>query len=365
MNDIMPPTTATMQAAQYMTAKDGLERNLYLSNIPIPSVPLSVTSDSARCILVQVTHVSLNPADHTLPEDPLLGRLTIWYRPATPCFDFAGRIIELPKHMTTSARANIKDLKIGDAVLGRFGYPYTLGALAEYTLAQPNGLAKLPGNVPAAHGAALGTAAITAYQALVPYIKKGDRVFVNGGSGGVGTFVIQMAKVLGASHVTASCSGTNVSMVTNLGADEVINYRDVNLTEHLKTMAMSSGDRPLFDHMVDCVAEVSTLYENSHYYLNPAGIFIQVAGTMDSLAGVWSMASRIFRPSWLGGGQRRWKVLLAYQDSVALHKIAQWAAEGRLKPVIDSEYELADAALAFSKLKTGRARGKILISVSK
>jgi len=246
--------------------------------------------------------------------------------------------------------------------MGRHGWLYQNGALAEYTLAEPNGLVRLPEGVTPAQAAALGTVGLTAYQSLEPYIKPNDRVFINGGSGGVGTCTIQIAKLLGASHVTVSCSAANAQLCRDLGADDVVDYRNLNLIDELKKR--TSSEEAFFDHIVDNTSVVSQLYEASTHYLKEGGVFVQVAATADSLAGFWSMITRYVRSSWLGGMKRPWNVMLAKNDPKALRRLAEWVQGGKLKVVIDTEYSFSQVEQAFLRLKTGRARGKIVVHVT-
>ena len=229
--------------------------------------------------------------------------------------------------------------------------------MAEYVLGQPNSLAKLPDTLSFAQGAAIGTAALSALQPLeIAKIKPGDNVFINGGSGGVGGFTLQIAKLLGAAHVTVTCGPANVDRMKALGADEVINYRDTNLVDTLKTRAKDTGR--FYDIIIENVGAIDSLYENCHHFVKSGGCFIQVAGTNALFT-----AKRIITPSFLGGGKRKYSPYLAWNDKSQLQRIADWAAEDKLKVEIDSEFAFEDVKKAYKKLRDGRAQGKIVVRV--
>jgi NADPH:quinone reductase-like Zn-dependent oxidoreductase len=340
-----------MRAWQYTSAKKPFETSINLIDTPLPSVPK--TSGTKPCILVQVHAAGLNPADYKLPVTPILSSLII-KTPAIPGLDFSGTVVEIPVGCKT-------DLKPGDAVFGRLDWPYQNGTLAEYTLTLLNGTVKLPSETSFVQGAAMSTAAVTAYQSLEPYIKPGDAVFIDGGSGGVGSFTIQIAKLLGASHVTVTCSPANEERVRSLGADEVINYREGNVLQQLKTIAKDKGR--LYDHVVENVPSVNRLYEEAHHYLKPGGNFVQVAAMDESIRGVFIMAKRALLPKWLGGGKRRWIFLTAKNDLPTFQKLANWVEKGQLNIDIDSEFEFEETRKAIEKLRSGRAKGKIVVKV--
>jgi NADPH:quinone reductase-like Zn-dependent oxidoreductase len=189
-----------MQAWEYSTIQDTLEKSLVLnSSAPIPSK----SSLSKNQVLVEVITTSINPVDYKLPESGLTGKLMI-KRPASPGRDFSGRVVAV--HPSNST------LK-GQLVFGAFGSPTTqFGTLRQFIVVPSSDCAVLPQGVDADHAAAMGTAAMTAFQSLLPdLVKPGSKVFINGGSGGVGTFGIQFAKLsvhmsrLHARPITSNC----------------------------------------------------------------------------------------------------------------------------------------------------------------
>jgi NADPH:quinone reductase-like Zn-dependent oxidoreductase len=337
-----------MRAWQYSTRNKPFESNLSLNTIPILKVPASGLSPKTQCVLVKVHAASLNPADYKVPTTPILG-YWITSRPATPGLDFSGVVVALPKDPNSK-------LKVGDRVIGRLGSIYQHGTLAEYVLGQPEGLVKLPDSVSFEQGAAIGTGALSALQPLEAHLKPGDSVFINGGSGGVGSFTTQIAKLLGAGHVTATCGPANVERVKGLGADEVINYRETDVITALATSAKDSGR--IYDLIIENVGDTDKLYEQSHHFLKPTGHFVQVAGT-----NLGFIIKRAVLPGFLGGGRRPYSFYLASNNEKQLQRIADWMEEGKLKAEIDEVFKFEDAKEAYAKLRGGRAKGKIVVKV--
>lgn len=336
---------ATMKAWQYSTGRGSLEKNLALEEIPRPAQP------NSKQLLVRVASAGLNPADYKLAELGLLSRAIVGL-PATPCMDFSGRVAAVGDGVKEHA-----SFRVGDAVFGRADPMRQSGALAEFVLledAEP--CAALPPGVDADHGAGVATAALTAYQVIAPNVVAGDRVFVNGGAGGTGTFSIQIAKILGC-HVTVTCSGPKEALCRRLGADEVIDYTTTDVAEQLKAAGK------VFKLAVDCVGSPAGLYKAADDYLMPAGKFVQVAGSA-SVADVMTTTSRMLVPGFLGGGHRKFELYLTKPSHSDLAQLAKWMGEGKLETVIDEVFGFEDAPKAFEKLKKGRAAGKIIVRVS-
>ena len=178
-----------MRVWKYESTDGGLEEHLKLHS----SEPLPKASPTQH--LIKVAAVALNPVDYKAPEAPLIGRLAV-KKPATPCFDVAGYII---------TPADGSPLEPGQLVFGAANSnPLGGGALAEYVAAPANAICRVPSGISPLVAAGVPVAATTAFASLIPYISKGSRVFINGGSGGVGTYAIQIAKAAEA-HVTVSC----------------------------------------------------------------------------------------------------------------------------------------------------------------
>jgi NADPH:quinone reductase-like Zn-dependent oxidoreductase len=182
----------TMRAWQWSTCSTTLESALTLNfSAPLPSRPLS----PGEC-LIRVHAASLNPVDYKLPELPIVGRMAI-SKPATPGLDFSGVVAN---------NGPDSSLKVGQRVFGKLEPKQQYGTLGEYIIGSKVGTVPLPDGISFDEGATMGVCGLVMYQCLVKNVKKGDRVLINGGSGGTGTFAVQIAKALGCEVVT-TCSG--------------------------------------------------------------------------------------------------------------------------------------------------------------
>jgi NADPH:quinone reductase-like Zn-dependent oxidoreductase len=176
---------STMRAWQWSTCSTTLESSLTLNpTAPIPSRPLAAGES-----LIKVHCASLNPVDYKLAELPIVGRLAI-PKPATPGLDFSGTIVS-----TTSA-----SLHAGQRVFGKLEPKQQFGSLGEYVIGSTEGTVPIPDEVSFEDAATLGVCGLVTFQCLKD-VKKGMRIFVNGGSGGTGTFAVQGAEVV------TCCSG--------------------------------------------------------------------------------------------------------------------------------------------------------------
>jgi NADPH:quinone reductase-like Zn-dependent oxidoreductase len=334
----------SMKAWQYTNTTDGLEKNLRLNDTATPPSKHTLSKDQ---ILVEVISASINPADHKIPELGMVSKLII-STPASPGMDFCGRVIAT--HTTNDV------MKEGQKVFGKLDGPTQFGTCGQYVVANTEGCVALPEGVDEDQAAAIGTAGLTAYQSIKPFITTGSKVFINGGSGGTGTFGIQIAKLLGA-EVTTTCSTANIELCKELGADVVIDYKKEDLLQVLQ----SKGQ--IFDLVVDNVGTPAELYKECHSFLKPGCNFVQV-GAAASIASATSLFGRMLQPSWLGGGQRPFRFLQAKNKQDDFVQIGKWVAEGKVKAVIDQVFEWDDAPKAFEKLKTQRAKGKIVVHVT-
>lgn len=327
-----------MKAWLYTSTTGGLEKNLTLN----PSARTPVPAPSQ--LLIQVLSASINPADYKVPEMPIVPRVLV-STPASPGMDFAGRIV--------STGAEVSEFEAGQLVYGTTGIPTQFGSLGEYMVVGKDNVAALPEDVEPDQASTVGVAAQTAYQSLVPYVSKGDRVFVNGGSGGCGIFAIQFAKVVGC-HVTTTCSSRNVQFCKDLGADEVIDYTAEDVVGVLK------GQGQVYDHVIDHIGLPENLYNESDSFLRPGKAFVQVGAASISI-----FANRLVWPSFLGGGKRKYVIFMMKHKQEDIAQIGEWMRQGKVRAVIDSTYEFEDAVKAFEKLRTQRSKGKIIIHVTK
>ena len=286
-------------------------------------------------VLIQVQAASVNPADlHNMLGTPFLVRLMSGLRrPATPRLgiDFAGRV--------EAVGAQVTQFKPGDEVFGG-----RTGAWAEYVVKLEASLVLKPANLTFAQAAAIPVAGCTALQGLRDHgrLQAGQRVLINGAAGGVGTFAVQIAKAMGA-QVTAVCSTRNVELVRSLGADEVIDYTQVDFTQ--------TGQR--YDLLLDNVGNHALAA--SRRILSPAGIMVMVAGPVSRML-LFLAAGRL--------GNKRLVAFIADINKVDLEVLKAMAEAGQLTPAIDRSYPLAEVPAAMRYLETGHARSKIIINVA-
>ncbi|CAI6336885.1 unnamed protein product [Periconia digitata] len=325
---------------QYMTTSGGLENNLKMQTIPM----LQPTKDQH---LVRILAAGLNPADYRLSEFQLLHRFA-FPKPASPGNDFAGYIVK---------PALDSGLKEGQLVFGAAGTNFMYGgSMSEYGVAHVNNIVPIPAGLAIEEAAGITIAGLTALQSIIPYSSPGSRVLINGGSGGVGSFGIQIAKAQGR-HVTATCSTANVQRCKMLGADEVIDYRTQNV---LKTLE-DSPQR--YDLVVDYVGENYDLFWKADRYTNEDAKYVTVAVSHHPSC-IRFVAAAQFMPRFLSGAKRQHITVFGQPKREDLAQLADWMVEGKIKAAIDSKYAFEDLKTAYQRLKTGRATGKIVLQVA-
>ncbi|KAK1985027.1 zinc-binding dehydrogenase [Colletotrichum cereale] len=348
-----PPT----EMRRWQIASPGaFMKDLALATVPAPAASALKPTQ----VLVRVVAAGINPADYKFPDLGLVARAMIPF-PKGPGMDFSGRAV--------AVGSAIDDVKPGDAVLGRIDPMSAQGTLSEYVVADRDGVAALPGppgtgsdaddaDTHLERAAAVGTAALTAYQTIAPYVKAGDEVFINGGSGGTGTFGIQIAKALGC-RVTVSCSTPKADLCRSLGADDVIDYRAADVVAALRARGR------VFRLAVDNVGNAPpNLYKAADDFLLPDGHFKFVGGAV-SLAQARSLVPSLLLPAFLGGARHKFEAFMTKNSHDDLAQIAAWMAEGKVRVVVDSTFDFEDAGKAYEKLKEGSAAGKIIVRVAK
>jgi NADPH:quinone reductase-like Zn-dependent oxidoreductase len=228
----------------------------------------------------------------------------------------------------------------GDEVYGE-----CRGSCAEYALAKEGGLAPKPANLSFEHAAAVPTSACTALQGLRDHgkVQPGHKVLINGASGGVGPFAVQIAKALGA-EVTGVCSTRNVEMVRSIGADHVIDYTQVDFTR----------GEPRYDVIMDNVASHSL--SATRRVLTPDGVLVPSSGH----AGMgWIIAAALTAVF----VRQQGSPFVASTNSADLTVLAELIDSGKVASVLDKVYPLEETAEAFRYLDGGHARGKVVIAV--
>jgi NADPH:quinone reductase-like Zn-dependent oxidoreductase len=308
--------------------------------LSLQEVPAPVPMDDE--VLVAVRASSLNAADwHVLRADPFLVRLMFGpFRPKHPILgaDVAGTVEAVGSRVTR--------FKPGDAVFGDLAL-YRWGGFGEFTCATEDLLAPMPAGLSFEEAAAIPLAAVTALQALrdVGRLKAGMTVAVNGASGGVGTFAVQIAKALGA-EVTAVCSARNLELARSLGADHVIDYGEEDFTRsgrRYDLILAANGYHPLADYG-------RALSDHGSYVMS-GGAGKQMAAAV--LAGPWR--------SMVGG--KRFGRVDAKGNARDLEVVKGMVEAGRVRPVIDRRYRLEQLPEALRYLEEGHARGKVVIAV--
>jgi NADPH:quinone reductase-like Zn-dependent oxidoreductase len=289
-------------------------------------------------VLVKVHAASANPADwHLMRAEPFLARLANGLlKPKNKKLgaDVAGQV--------EAVGSNVTQLQVGDDVFGEMSLN-ELGGFAEYVCAPEVLMALKPARMTFEQAAAVPLAAFTALQGLRDkgQIQPGQRVLINGASGGVGTFAVQIAKSFG-TEVTGVCSTRNLDMVRSIGADHVIDYTQADFTQ--------TGQR--YDLIFDAVGNRSVSdYKRA---LSHNGIC--------SVAGFTSL-SRLFQIMLLGG-KKVGMMKTAKANKEDLVFIKELLEAGKVVPVIDRCYPLAETAEAIRYLETGHARGKVVITIA-
>jgi NADPH:quinone reductase-like Zn-dependent oxidoreductase len=296
----------------------------------------------AEDVLVRVHAAAVNPGDsHRMRGVPYIARVGYGLRKPRRTVlgtDLAGRVEAVGERVTR--------YRPGQEVFG-----WGEGTFAEYARVPEARLALKPANLTFEQAAAVPTAAFAALQGLRDRgrIRPGQQVLVVGASGGVGTFAVQIAKALGA-HVTGVASTRNVDLVRSAGADRVIDYTREDFTR----------DRARYDLVVDTVGNrpLSPVVR----VLAPTGTYVVVgAPNARSLTGMGRFARALLRSPF--AGRRRLRPLFSTPSADDLATLRELLAAGKLLPVIDRHYDLADTVEALRHVEAGHARGKVVISL--
>ena len=294
-------------------------------------------------VLVQVHAASVNAADWRLMRaDPFLARLYAGLLKPTRFqilgTDIAGRVEAVGR--------NVRQFQPGDEVFGNT-FASDFGGFAEYKCARESELALKPSNLSFEEAAAVPLAAMTALHGLrdTGQIRPGQKVLVNGASGGVGTFAVQIAKYFGA-EVTAVCSTGKVDMARSLGADHVIDYTQEDFTR--------SG------RQYDLILAVNGFHSIFDYRraLSPHGIYVMAGGN----------TAQLFQAPLLGplismAGSKKMGDLTWTPNQKDLLFLKELLESGKIKPVIDRRYPLSEVPEAIRYVETGHAKGKVVITV--
>lgn len=315
--------TDTMQAV--VINQYGDEHQLEMATLPIPTL-------GAHQVLVQVKATSINPIDWKIREG-YLQKMFDWTFPIVLGWDLAGII--------TQVGVDVTDWQVGDEVFAR---PDTTnrGTYAEFAAVDDHLLAHKPANVSFAEAAAVPLAGETAWQILFEHgqLKAGQTVLVQAGSGGVGSYAIQLAKAAGA-HVITTTSAKHFDLVRDLGADEIIDYRTEKITDKIHNI----------DLVIDTLGGQSQI--DAWQVLNPqTGRQISIVGPAEQTPAIIADTALTFKAIWL------------MPSGADLTEIANLMAAKKVKSVIDSTIPFSATGLiqAHQLSATNHATGKIVIT---
>jgi NADPH:quinone reductase-like Zn-dependent oxidoreductase len=320
-----------------VTTRYGPPEVLQLREIPKP-VP------AVDQVLIKVYASSVNPLDSFMMRGPLFFLSAI------------GNLLK-PKHQVMGADIagviestgrDIKRFHPGDEVFGASFESNGLGGFAEYACAREDRLAPKPANVSFEQAAAVPVAAITALQGLRDYgqIKPGHKVLIDGASGGVGTFAIQLAKTFGA-EVTAVCSPGNMEIARSIGASHIIDYTREDFTQS--------------DLLYDLILGANAHHSIFAYrrVLRRNGIFVMVGGAISRI-----LQAAVLRPLLSNIGSKKIQFFIAKMNANDLLFLRDLLQSGKLSPVIDRCFPLDEAAEALRYREAGHAKGKVVITIA-
>ena len=287
----------------------------------------SINSRDWRMMRANPFFIRLVPGGFLQPKNKILGA------------DVAGRV--------EAVGSSVKQFKPGDEVFGYLPSATGRGTFAEYVCANENAITLKPANLTFEQAAAVPVAAMTALQGLRDKgnIQPGQKVLINGASGGVGTFAVQIAKAFGA-EVTAVCSTRNLEMVRSIGADHVIDYTKEDFTrkgQRYDLILAANGYHPISDYL---------------HVLNPEGSFVVAGGSMLQLI----QAALLGRQTSKTGNRKTYVVTLvqSQRDLILMKELLE---SGKVVPVIDGCYPLSKTPDALWYFEKEHAKGKIVIAV--
>jgi NADPH:quinone reductase-like Zn-dependent oxidoreductase len=294
-------------------------------------------------VLIKLYASSVNPLDSYMVGGPFFFLPTI------------GRLLK-PKHkiagadiagQVQSVGKDVKQFQVGDEVFGGSFGRKGLGGFAEYVCASQDCLARKPANLSFEDAAAVPVAGITALQGLRDHggIQRGQKVLIDGASGGVGTFAVQIAKSFGA-EVTAVCSPRNVNTARSIGADHVIDYTQEDFTQsglHYDLILGANAHHSIFDY---------------RRALSPGGVFVMVGGGLLRI-----LQAALLDPLLSRVGSKKMRFFTAKMNTKDLVFLKDLLESRTIAPVIDRRYPLSEVAAALRYLQQGHAQGKVVITV--
>ncbi|MFD1416062.1 NADP-dependent oxidoreductase [Oceanobacillus jeddahense] len=321
------------------------QKNIEMKNVSIPDI-------SNDDVLVEIHAASINPVDFKI-RDGKLRPLINYKMPLILGNDFSGTVIKTGK--------NVTKFKAGDPVYGR-PRKSRIGTFAEYIAVHEDDIALKPANLTFEEAAAVPLVGLTTYQAFhdILNLQLEDKILIQAGSGGIGTFAIQLAKEIGA-YVATTASSTGKDLVERLGADKVINYREENFEDKLAD----------YDYVYDTLGGDALV--QSFKILKPGGKIVSISDVPNARFGkennypFWkTIAFRLISRK-LTKLEKQYQVqynfLFMKPSGEQLNKIRELIEAEKIKPLIDQVVPFEDTQKAMEYSESGRAKGKIVIKI--
>ncbi|MDA1677606.1 NADP-dependent oxidoreductase [Bacillus cereus group sp. TH152-1LC] len=303
-------------------------------------------------VLAEIHAASINPIDFKI-RDGKVKMLLKYEMPLILGNDFSGVIVKVGSKVT--------HFKVGDEIYAR-PRKNKIGTFAEYIAIHEDDVALKPKNLSFEEAASIPLVGLTSYQALhdIMHLQKGQKILIHAGSGGVGTFAIQLAKIMGAT-VTTTASEAGSDLVKSLGADEIINYKTEKFEEMLKD----------YDAVFDTIG--GTTLEKSFNIIKNGGNIVSVSGMPNARFGK-EFGSGFFKTLLFSLVSRKltalekkhnaqYSFLFMKPSGDQLRTIANYIEAGEIKPVIDRVFPFEDAQKAMEYSEAGRAKGKIIVKI--
>ncbi|PFB56709.1 NADP-dependent oxidoreductase [Bacillus cereus] len=303
-------------------------------------------------VLAEIHAASINPIDFKI-RDGKVKMLLKYEMPLILGNDFSGVI--------TKVGSKVTRFKVGDEIYAR-PRKNKIGTFAEYIAIHEDDIALKPKNLSFEEAASIPLVGLTSYQALhdIMQLQKGQKILIHAGSGGVGTFAIQLAKIMGAT-VTTTASEAGADLVKSLGADEIINYKTEKFEEILKD----------YDAVFDTIG--GTTLEKSFNIIKSRGNIVSVSGMPNARFGrefgsgffktlLFSLASKKLT-ALEKKHNAQYSFLFMKPSGDQLRTIANYIESGKIKPVIDRVFPFEDAQKAMEYSEAGRAKGKIIVKI--
>ncbi|AIY77911.1 NADPH:quinone reductase [Bacillus anthracis] len=303
-------------------------------------------------VLAEIHAASINPIDFKI-RDGKVKMLLKYEMPLILGNDFSGVI--------TKVGSKVTRFKVGDEIYAR-PRKNKIGTFAEYIAIHEDDIALKPKNLSFEEAASIPLVGLTSYQALhdIMQLQKGQKILIHAGSGGVGTFAIQLAKIMGAT-VTTTASEAGANLVKSLGADEIINYKTEKFEDILKD----------YDAVFDTIG--GTTLEKSFNIIKSGGNIVSVSGMPNARFGkefgsgffktlLFSLASKKLT-ALEKKHNAQYSFLFMKPSGDQLRTIANYIESGKIKPVIDRVFPFEDAQKAMEYSEAGRAKGKIIVKM--